>query len=211
MINNKPVPKICIISKDAFLREKLRLFFDPPIEFLPVFLEAPKLIPEFSAYVLPYTELNHIDRFQRMCFTPLLCYGPPNFIRQAITLGCADYLTEPLHPEELAARVLKAIADAAIQNRGNEFTGLASDGFYYNGKIIDFTHHELIILSTLWRNQNLCISKETLCYVLEETYRKESRKIDMHIANIRKKCVREGAMLSIRGIRNKGYILKTGM
>ena len=59
------------------------------------------------------------------------------------------------------------------------------DSFFIDSKIIDFTEKEHKVFSYLYFNKNNTVSKEVLANILELSV--QSRSLDIHISNIRKK------------------------
>lgn len=119
--------------------------------------------------------------------------------------GADDYITKPFNIQEVLARVL-------VQIRRNEGAG-EEENLCYQGMELDktnfcvriegtelskITKQEFAILELLLRHPKKVFSKEEIFeYAWEEAYMGETKTLDVHISNIRKK---------IKEVTKKEYI-----
>jgi two-component system response regulator ArlR len=134
---------------------------------------------------------------------------------RGLDCGADDYLAKPFHTDELLAR-LRAL--------GRRQTVLMPDGIWEYGDIA-LTPHTLLltcgdkeiylslkeaqILELLIKRASMILSKETIIEKLwgYDTEAEENR-VEIHISLLRKKLAQLEACVSIRTIRNAGYILQ---
>lgn len=139
-------------------------------------------------------------------------------------LGADDYVTKPFGIRELEARIKTVLrrtekpifsTEDTDENKSiMEFKDLFLDKVKYqatkNGREIDLTLTEFKILKILLENQHKVMSREGLLEeVLGDKSNTETRTIDVHIRNIRKKLGEDGEPYEyIETIRGIGYRMK---
>jgi DNA-binding response OmpR family regulator len=114
-----------------------------------------------------------------------------------LEIGADDYLTKPLRLRELLARMAahlrKARMEAFDYNRGRmEFKDLTIDvnerRVMRSGSEVDLTHTEFDLLSFLAQNAGKVLSREKILNTIwGYEYPIETRVIDVHIRNLRRK------------------------
>ena len=114
-----------------------------------------------------------------------------------LEIGADDYVTKPLRMRELLARVAahlrKARMEAFDYNRGRmEFKDLVIDvnerRVLRSGSEVDLTHTEFDLLSFLAQNAGKVLSREKILNTIwGYEYPIETRVIDVHIRNLRRK------------------------
>lgn len=142
---------------------------------------------------------------------------------QGLTIGADDYITKPFGISELEARiktVLRRSDKKSIINEKNHIDG--NTIFYDDLKLdkskyeitqqnikLDLTLTEYIILKSLIENgRNVSSRKSILGLIGSENNRNDSRTLDVHIRNIRKKLSENKDKEYIETVRGIGYKLK---
>jgi two-component system, OmpR family, alkaline phosphatase synthesis response regulator PhoP len=114
-----------------------------------------------------------------------------------LEIGADDYITKPLRLRELLARIAahlrKARMEAFDYNRGRmEFKDLVIDvnerRVVRSGSEVDLTHTEFDLLAFLAQNAGKVLSREKILNTIwGYEYPIETRVIDVHIRNLRRK------------------------
>ncbi len=152
--------------------------------------------------------------------TPVLVFGPERFLPKAFSLGCCDFIKEPLNYAELKARALKRVPPPVILINNRTYIlstsglNLRSEGNMAEAeggrKNCPLTHPEVTILRMLISNRGYPVYREALQYALWGERRYSSRAVDMHVTSLRRKLMHledgSNPVLTVRGI---GYQLST--
>src|SRR5881227_689870 len=132
----------------------------------------------------------------------------------ALEIGADDYVTKPLRLRELAARVAAHLRRARMESAEAlrtrlEFRELIIDvnerRIYKAGKEIELTHTEFDLLTFLASNAGKVLSREKILNAIwGYEYPIETRVIDVHIRNLRRKIETQPArpyyILAVPGI-----------
>ena len=137
-------------------------------------------------------------------------------IIEGLSIGGDDYITKPFDIQELLARVQIQLRHAGRQENKNclskDDLELDRTNFQVKvcGTVIDkFTKREFAILELLLRNPERVFSKEEMFeYAWEEPYVGETKTLDVHISNIRKKLKNVTDTEYIETVWGIGYRLK---
>ena len=134
---------------------------------------------------------------------------------EGLSLGADDYITKPYNAEELILRINNLLTRSKKYKENNgliKIKELEVDYFKrevkVKGKLVKLTFSEYQILNLLIDNPGKVYTKKDLNKIIfninEEV---ESRTIDTHVHNLRKKLKSSGSMINT--IRSVGFIFKT--
>ena len=145
--------------------------------------------------------------------------------------GASDYITKPFAIEELLARIRVVLRNAEKEMVSAEAsaTGLKNgrqpDGTMrwealtldmpkrevrYDGRIIDLTNREFLMLETLLSNMDIVLPRETLLErVCGYDYLGETNIVDVYIRHIRAKIDEAYDVKMIQPVRGVGYVIKS--
>lgn len=129
-------------------------------------------------------------------------------------LGADDYLTKPYNHLELVARiqaVLKRVLPAAKRTHikiNNLDINQQSQAIHCNNVLIDLTALEYRIFSMLLDKIGDVVKRENIYKAaLQQSHEFNSRALDVHISNLRKKLGSYKHQEQIKTIRGQGYTL----
>lgn len=151
--------------------------------------------------------------------TPILMLtarGDENDMLRGFEAGADDYLVKPFSPKVLVARVraiLRRAGDEAaggmdgVVHRGGVSIDARTHEVRIRGRHVDLTGMEFALLRVLAEHPGWVYSREELLEsVWGYSYLGESRLVDVHIANLRKKIEDDPANPQfVRTIRGVGY------
>jgi DNA-binding response OmpR family regulator len=127
-----------------------------------------------------------------------------------------DFAVFPCPPEELAARVRRALArrsegdDAQVLRCGDVTIDQASYKVYVGSRAVDLTYKEYELLRFLAQNPDKVCTRETLLNrVWGYDFYGGARTVDVHIRRLRSK-IEDPAHALIETVRNVGYRLRSG-
>lgn len=132
-----------------------------------------------------------------------------------LKLGADDYLTKPVRPHIMAARIAALLRRSQLSQQSEvqrEQTTLAIDTQRQRvsllGQPIKLTDSEYDLLLLLSRSRGEVVSREQCCLQLRGIEHGFSdRSIDMRISSLRKKLSSDECGQLIKTVRNKGYML----
>ena len=131
---------------------------------------------------------------------------------RGLDMGADDYMTKPFGVMELISRV-KALLRRTIPQEADlsfSFGGIEMDERRHqvtvNGELCELTYKEYELLKLFLSNTGIVITRDRILDKIWGTdFIGESRTIDMHVKNLRKKLGGEGSL--IKTVRNVGYVM----
>ncbi len=139
-----------------------------------------------------------------------------------LDMGANDYMTKPFAIEELLARIRAVLRNAAVQQEEEKADeeestkdaniisasgielNISSHEATYNGKPVELTNREFLLLKTLIENRNIAMSRERLLDIAwGYDYAGETNVVDVYVRYIRQK-TSDSVIKTIRGV---GYIV----
>ena len=134
---------------------------------------------------------------------------------EGLKLGADDYITKPYNADELILRIKNLLTRSIKYKENNGFKKVKELEVDYSkrevkvkGKLVSLTFSEYQILNLLIDNPGKVYTKKELNRIIfninEEV---ESRTIDTHVHNLRKKLKSSGSLINT--IRSVGFIFKT--
>jgi len=129
---------------------------------------------------------------------------------KGLQLGSDDYLVKPFDMLELQMRIETVLR--RTQKSENQFflddvkVDLASRQVFYKDERVDFTPQEFLLIETLIKNRNIALSRHKLLEIAwGYDFGGDTRTVDVHIHNIRKKLSWEKV---IKTVYKLGYRLE---
>lgn len=142
---------------------------------------------------------------------------------EGLSIGADDYITKPFGIRELEARVNTVLRRTERKDSINiealenpyvlKFKDITIDESKYEvkkkGQLIDLTLTEFRILKLLVENEDRVTTRESILEeISSDKVKSDSRTIDVHIRNLRKKLEEDTESEYIETIRGIGYRLK---
>jgi DNA-binding response OmpR family regulator len=126
-----------------------------------------------------------------------------------LEVGADDYVSKPFSPRELVARVKAVLRrsepakDAALLTLGPIAVDVAAREVRVDGAEVELTTKEFDLLRHLLENPGVVLSRQVLLdRVWGMSYPGETRTVDVHVGQLRKKL---GLPDAIRTVRGAGY------
>ena len=129
---------------------------------------------------------------------------------KGLTGGAEDYIVKPFEMLELLVRIEKVLSRFGKAEEVLELDGVTLDmqkrRVIRGGEILSLTPIEYDLLCSLARNKNIALSREKLLHeIWGFDFEGETRTVDVHVANLRKK-----TGVRIVAVPKVGYRLEVG-
>lgn len=129
---------------------------------------------------------------------------------KGLKLGADDYIIKPFDMLELQARVDSVLRRTQKSTNlfclGDVRVDLSSRQVFFKDQLVDFAPQEFALIEVLIKNRNIALSREKLLDIAwGYDYAGDTRTVDVHIFNIRKKLQWED---TIKTVYKMGYRLE---
>ncbi len=137
--------------------------------------------------------------------------GKQKDLKPAFDAGCIDYLKTPFDMDEFEIRLLNILNSKLNTMKWKSIT-LGQDAVESKDMSVKISIEEHTILKMLIQNLGEPVPREAFYFVLPGNHKKDSRVVDMHISNLRKKIQQlrvksESECGYIKTVRGYGYIV----
>ena len=127
-----------------------------------------------------------------------------------LNLGADDYIVKPFDMMEMQARVESVLRRANKADKlfelGAVRVDLSGRQVFFKDELTDFTPQEFLLIETLIKNRNIALSREKLLDIAwGYDFGGDTRTVDVHIHNIRKKLGWENV---VKTVYKLGYRLE---
>jgi len=131
---------------------------------------------------------------------------------KGLNMGADDYITKPFSVLELVARIKANLRKNTKPTDHITFGDITIDlpkhQIYANGRQIKTTLKEYTLLCLLCTNAEKVVERENIfAEVWGDHFIGETRTLDIHIKELRRKLAEAGSTVAIKTIRSVGYIL----
>lgn len=195
-----------------------KMFFDAKSFLDELMIRVPDLavidvmLPDRDGYDV-VEKIRETDAFYKLPILMVTAKTKEFDLIKGIETGADDYLKKPFSVMEFITRVKSLLRRTVgkenikgVVRIGGIVLDDARRKVYVNDEIIELTYKEYELLKYLMNNKGVVMSREQIMGRVWGTYSVEdSRTIDIHIKNIRKKMKNERT--HIKTIRSVGYVL----
>ena len=121
---------------------------------------------------------------------------------KGLSLGAEDYIVKPFEMQELLARVSVVLRRVKRENNTFSFDNITVDfdkrSVYLEGEEVKLTPKEYDLLETLILNRNIALTRDRLlALVWDMDYEGDTRTVDIHIQQLRKKLGIKNRIISL--------------
>ena len=137
--------------------------------------------------------------------------GEQKDLKPAFDAGCIDFLKMPCDMEELEIRLSNVFNSSSDSMKWQDLT-IKQDKITSKESSIIISMEEHAILKMLIQNRGEPVPREAIYFILPGKHKRNSRVVDMHISNLRKKIqsLREknkSCCGHIKTVRSYGYMI----
>jgi len=167
------------------------------------------MLPELSGMEICKI-LKHDPRTKKIPIIMLTAKGTESDKVAGLELGADDYITKPFSPREFVARVkavLRRIGEEPEQDilrSGDIELDITKHELRIKGKVIEVTVKEFSLLHALLSSKSRVLTRDSLLeqvWGYENSMNLETRTVDMHITQLRKKLGKSAnQIVTVKGV-----------
>jgi DNA-binding response OmpR family regulator len=181
------------------------------VKQLPALLVLDLMLPELSGLEI-CKALRQNPKTKTLPIIMLTAKGTESDKVVGLELGADDYMTKPFSPRELTARIKALLRrsqeklQADILKTGTIELDLTRHELRVKGKPVEVTAKEFALLEALMTSKGRVLSREAILekvWGYENSVNIETRTVDMHITQVRKKIGKEAERIVT--IKSVGY------
>lgn len=210
-MRQKSLTDVCVISEDPFFINRIKIFSkNSKITF--EYSDTPHFESSVSLFLVDGNNLNAFLNEKPFSYTfKFIVCGKQKDLALSFNAGCTDFLKEPWNNDELEARIFKIFNISTKQLQWDKLL-VSQKTIFIDGFSTDISIEEYVILKKLIENRKEAVPREALLFALWGKHTKDSRVVDMHISNLRKKIksfkkYNESCCGQIKTIRSYGYMI----
>ncbi len=210
-MNQKNLTDVCVISEDPFFIGRIKIFSQKS-KLTFEYINSPDCKSTATLFLIDIDKLDtflneklYSDTFK------YIVHGEQKDLALSFNAGCTDFLKEPWKSDELEARISKIQSSTKVIIQWEKLI-LSRKTLSTGNYSTDICIEEYIILEKLLVNRGEPVPREALIFSLLGRYKKNSRVVDMHISNLRKKIKTlqqydDSCCGSIKTVRSYGYLV----
>ena len=182
----KATVNVSVVSEDPIFINRIKIFSqNSGIKFK--FIKKSYTVSSADLFLIDANLLGH---FLKNEFNPdkvkFIVRGNQKELRSAFNAGCIDFLKTPCDMEEFEIRILNVFNSISASIKWQDLI-LNQDNIISKGFSTAISLEEHDILKLLVQNRGEPVPREAIYYVLPGKHKRNSRVVDMHISNLRKK------------------------
>lgn len=200
---------ISVISEDPIFISQIKIFSQKS-GFNFKFIKNQWTESPTDLFIIDFSLLgNFLEEMTNPSKIKFIVRGKQKDLKPAFDAGCIDYLKTPCDMEELEIRLSNAFKSNSL--KWQDIT-LMQDNITTKDFSVNISVEEHYILKMLIQNLGEPVPREALYFVLPGNHKKDSRVVDMHISNLRKKIQQlriksKSDCGNIKTVRGFGYII----
>lgn len=210
-MKQKSLTDICVISKDPYFINRIKIF-SRNSEFIFEFSSISYCNLTTRLFIIDISQLEaFLKKISNVNTVKFIVHGIQNDLAASFNAGCTDFLKDPWNYDELEARISKIFKFNSKLAKWNKLI-LSQKTISTDNCSVTISIEEYIILNKLIENRNEPVPREALLFALWGKQKDDSRVVDMHISNLRKKIrILESHNTTccgkIKTIRTYGYMI----
>jgi DNA-binding response OmpR family regulator len=172
------------------------------------------MLPGLDGYEI-CRRIRRSDRLAKVQVLMVTARGEESDVVTGLELGADDYVTKPVRPRVLVARVRNLLRRPRAEAQGNEVlragpieVDVGRHEERSDGQEVTLTHTEFEILRTLMSAPGRVRTRGDILSRLDQGQHVLERTVDVHVASLRRKLGSAGDLIAT--VRGVGYRLRDG-